>query len=105
VGIVENPHPVVILIMLYILAFLMVSTIKYYSFKKKPELFRKMNFNVLVTAILVLIFIAAQPSIALFFMGLAYIVSGPFSTIKYHKLVKQEKAETPKTEEHHINPV
>ncbi len=104
-GIVKNPHPVAILIMLYALAFLMVSAIKYYSFKKKPELFRKMNFNVLVTAILVLIFIAAQPSIALFFMGLAYIVSGPFSAIKRHKLVKKQKAETPKTEENHINPV
>jgi hypothetical protein len=38
-------------------------------------------------------------------MGLAYIISGPFFTIKHHKLVKQEKAETSKTEEHHINPV
>ncbi len=55
-----------------------------------------MNFNVLVTAILVLIFIAAQPSIALFFMGLAYIVSGPFSAIKRHKLVKNKRPKPPK---------
>ncbi len=59
----------------------MVSTIKYYSFKK-PELFKKMNFNVLVTAILVLIFIASQPSIALFIFGFAYIISGPLRHFK-----------------------
>ena len=49
-----NANSVVILIMLYMLAFLMVSAIKYPSFKKNPELFRKMNFNVLVIAILLL---------------------------------------------------
>ena len=87
-----NANPVVIIIMLYMLAFLMVSTIKYSSFKKNSELFRKMNFNVLVTVILVLIFIAAQPPIALFLLGLAYVASGPIITIKYHKLIKQKEA-------------
>lgn len=85
-------HPILILVLLYTLSFLMVSTIKYNSFKK-PELFKKMNFNVLVAAILVLIFIAAQPSIALFLLGIAYVVSGPFSAIRKHKQAKVEKAE------------
>ncbi|MEJ2657287.1 MAG: hypothetical protein P8012_08810 [Desulfobacterales bacterium] len=58
-GIENKINPIFILVMLYILSFLMVSTIKYNSFKK-PELFKKMNFNVLVTMILILIFIAAQ---------------------------------------------
>jgi CDP-diacylglycerol---serine O-phosphatidyltransferase len=38
-------------IMLYGISFLMVSSIKYYSFKK-PELFRKKSFNVLVAFLL-----------------------------------------------------
>ncbi len=86
-------NPILILILLYTLSFLMVSTIKYNSFKK-PELFRKMNFNVLVAVILILIFIAAQPSIALFLLGVAYVVSGPYSTIKHHKKASQAATRT-----------
>ncbi len=65
-------NPFIVLILLYSLSFLMVSTIKYNSFKK-PEFFHRMNFNVLVSAVLILIFIAAQPSIAFFLFGLIYI--------------------------------
>ncbi len=77
-------HPLVFLVLLHILSFLMVSTIKYYSFKKQ-EFLRNKNFNVLVAAILVLIFIAAQPSIALFLMAAAYLVSGPVVTLLNHQ--------------------
>ncbi|MDO9565695.1 MAG: CDP-diacylglycerol--serine O-phosphatidyltransferase [Candidatus Desulfaltia sp.] len=104
-GISGGANPVVILIMLYTLAFLMVSTFKYSSFKKNPKLSKKMNFNVLVTVILILIFIAAQPPVALFLLGLVYIVSGPITTIKYHKLIKQKEAEPHKTERHDTKPV
>ena len=78
--------------MLYVLSFLMVSSIKYNSFKK-PELFKKMNFNILVASILILIFIAAQPSIALFLFGAAYVVSGPFTAIRNYQKFRREKAE------------
>ncbi|MFH1582068.1 MAG: CDP-diacylglycerol--serine O-phosphatidyltransferase [Pseudomonadota bacterium] len=104
-GIAGNANSVVILIMLYMLAFLMVSTIKYNSFKKNPEIFRRMNFNVLVTAILILIFIAAQPPVALFLLGLVYVGSGPITTIRYHKLIKQKEAESGKTEDNDARPV
>jgi len=103
-GIVGYENPVIILVMIYLLSFLMVSTIKYNSFKK-PELFRKMKFNVLVTAILILIFIAAQPSIALFLFGVVYILSGPFFSIRYYRKIKQEKAETLKTNKHKTTPI
>jgi CDP-diacylglycerol---serine O-phosphatidyltransferase len=83
-GIENEINPILILMMLYILSFLMVSTIKYNSFKR-AELFKKMNFNVLVTIILVLIFIAAQPSVALFFLALIYIASGPFIRLKHQR--------------------
>lgn len=96
-GLGVESHPVVILIMLYALAFLMVSNIKYNSFKK-PELFRKMNFNVLVTSILILIFIAAQPSIALFTLGVSYVLSGPLTTLWRLKKAKQEITKTRKVD-------
>ena len=76
-GLLMAPQAMLLLTMLYILSFLMVSNIKYYSFKR-PELFKRMNFNVLVAAILIMIFIASQPPIALFSMGLVYVISGPF---------------------------
>ena len=45
-----DENKVLMLIMLYALSFLMVSSIKYNSFKK-PELFKKMSFNVLVASV------------------------------------------------------
>jgi CDP-diacylglycerol---serine O-phosphatidyltransferase len=92
-------NPIFILVLLYILSFLMVSTIKYNSLKK-PELFRKMNFNVLVAIILILIFIAAQPSLALFLLGLAYVVSGPIHTLRKHIKIKRKTPGTVELDEH-----
>lgn len=65
-----------VLVLMYVLSFLMVSSIRYFSLKK-IELFRAMNFNVLVSMILVLTLIAAKPSITLLLASLAYIASGP----------------------------
>ena len=45
------------------------------------------------SAILVLIFIAAQPSIALFLPGLAYVISGPLTTLRFYRSMKHTKAE------------
>jgi CDP-diacylglycerol--serine O-phosphatidyltransferase len=86
-GFAVEPYRLIILIMLYVLAFLMVSNIQYNSFKKAGP-YRKMTFNVLVAVILVLIFIAAQPSIALFALSLSYVASGPLSAVwrHFHKL-------------------
>ncbi|MBW2100635.1 MAG: CDP-diacylglycerol--serine O-phosphatidyltransferase, partial [Deltaproteobacteria bacterium] len=81
---------ILIMVMLYILSFLMVSSVSYNSFKK-PELFRKMNFNVLVAVILILIFIASQPSIALFSLGLAYVISGPVTKVRFLKKSENKK--------------
>jgi CDP-diacylglycerol---serine O-phosphatidyltransferase len=98
-GLAGKIHPIFILVLLYILSFLMVSTIKYDSFKK-PELFRKMNFNVLVAIILILVFIAAQPSIALFLLGIMYVSSGPFNTLRDQRRIKQRSSGTVELEEH-----
>ena len=105
-GIGSDANKVMMLILLYGLSFLMVSSIKYNSFKK-PELFKKMNFNVLVAAILILIFIAAHPAIALFLLGLTYVLSGPFTALLRYKSLKQKqkKPETQEPDEHHSSPI
>jgi len=59
-----------------------------------------MNFNVLVAVILIFIFIAAQPSVALFLLGIAYVISGPLMTFRHYKAVKRMKSETPETDVH-----
>ena len=72
---------VVALMTLYALAFLMVSSIRYFSFKK-GELLRQMNFNALVAGILVFVFIAAHPPVALFLVGIGYVASGPVLALR-----------------------
>jgi len=103
-GIGSSANKILILMLIYVLSFLMVSSIKFHSFKK-PELFKKMNFNVLVAAVLIMIFIAAQPAIALFSIGLAYIMSGPFGFLRKYKALKKKKAELRKKDEHRSNQV
>lgn len=65
-----------ILILIYLLAFLMVSNVKYYSFKD-PELIKRQPFGFLVLAVLLLIVIAAEPAIMMFALFVCYILSGP----------------------------
>lgn len=93
-----SEYPVLVLLMLYGLAFLMVSTIKYYSFKKL-ELFKKMNFNFLVATVLVLSFVAAQPSAALFLCGAAYVISGPILHFRHSRKIRQRQAEAQNMED------
>lgn len=103
-GIENQVHPFVFLTMLYLLSFLMVSTVRYNSFKK-IALLRNMNFNVLVTAILILIFIAAQPPIALFLIGITYVISGPLGTLKHYWQVRHLPDEAASEDDQEANPV
>lgn len=93
----DNVNPVLIFIIMNALSFLMVSAIKYNSFKK-PELFKKMKFNVFVGAIIIFIFIAAEPSITLFIMGLLYVMSGPFGSLRHFKNINRSIANTHKAD-------
>lgn len=83
-------YPVVFLVSIYLLSFLMVSSVKYESFKK-AELFKKMKFNVLVAVILVFVFIAQRPQLVLFCIALAYGISGPIMTVLYMLKTRHEK--------------
>ena len=61
--------------LIYCLAFLMVSNVKYYSFKD-PELVKRQPFGFLVLAIFLIIVIVARPEIMLFILALTYVASG-----------------------------
>jgi CDP-diacylglycerol--serine O-phosphatidyltransferase len=81
-----------ILILIYSLAFLMVSSFRYYSFKD-PELIKRQPFAVLVLAILLLIVIAAEPVVMLFAVFLLYVLSGPIGFLmSYPRRRRLEKA-------------
>lgn len=74
-----------VVLLIYILAYLMVSNHNYNSFKD-PELLRRQPFGFLVLAIILIIVIVAQPEIMLFTMASLYVISGPVSTVmKYFR--------------------
>jgi CDP-diacylglycerol--serine O-phosphatidyltransferase len=75
---------VTILIMIYALSFLMVSTLKYYSFKR-AGLFKTMKFNMLVLVVLFSIVVAAEPAVTFFLIMLGYVASGPFISLWLRK--------------------
>jgi CDP-diacylglycerol--serine O-phosphatidyltransferase len=65
-----------VLLLIYFLALLMVSSFRYYSFKD-PELVKRQPFGFLVMAIFIIMVIVAEPQIMFFVLFLCYIVSGP----------------------------
>ncbi|MFQ5901122.1 MAG: CDP-diacylglycerol--serine O-phosphatidyltransferase [Thermodesulfobacteriota bacterium] len=67
---------ITILLFIYLLAFLMVSNIKYHSFKEL-NLTRKKPFKLLVGMIFIFIIIANEPHLMLFLLSLSYVISGP----------------------------
>lgn len=88
-GMPENKR-IIIIFVIYMLSFLMVSTIDYLSFKEFDIKNRK-PFNVLVSIILICILIAYKPKIILFFILLSYILSGPIITL-YRLYGKRSRA-------------
>ena len=67
--------PLLIVVMTYVLAFLMVSNIRYWSFKG-VEMHARRPFQVLVAAVLVVMVITAAPQVMLFTLFAAYAASG-----------------------------
>lgn len=80
-----------ILVLIYVLAFLMVSNFRYYSFKD-PELFKRQPFGFLVLAIFLIIVIVAQPEIMFFSLFVIYTVSGPIGYLAH--LIRRRKRTT-----------
>lgn len=93
----EEGKPFLILALIYALAFLMVSTFRYRSFKDFYLRGRK-PFHVLVSAILFLIVLAAQPQIMLFVLFTGYAVSGVLERPLSILFRKHQRTGTPKTD-------
>ena len=72
---------IAVLAMIYILAFLMVSNIRYFSFKEL-DLAKRKPFSIFIFIILSMIVIIMQPIIVLFIFALAYVFSGPVMMIR-----------------------
>ena len=72
--------PMACLILVYVLSFLMVSTMRYASFKEYG-FFKAHPFSSMVTVILLFVLVASRPKMLgfLFFMG--YLISGPIYTM------------------------
>lgn len=86
-----------ILFLLFPLSFLMVSNIRYPSFKDLALLKRK-PFNTLVAMILTIVVVVAEPAITLFIFSCFYLVSGPGKAVReWHKkrmtALREEKRE------------
>ncbi len=69
-----------VLLTIYVLAFLMVSTVKFYSFKDLEPL-RRRPFNTLVVFVFLALLLAAEPQVMTFVFASAYIVSGPVGEV------------------------
>jgi CDP-diacylglycerol--serine O-phosphatidyltransferase len=74
-GFSESRH-IISIVIIYVLSFLMVSSIRYMSFKEF-NIRNQKPFNVLVAIILVFIVIAYKPNVLLFLIMLLYTLSGP----------------------------
>ncbi|MFH2012134.1 MAG: CDP-diacylglycerol--serine O-phosphatidyltransferase [Pseudomonadota bacterium] len=93
----EDTKHITVLCMIYILSFLMVSSIKYYSFKELGLLKRR-PFSFLVTFVLLLILVVAKPQIVLFAFFLSYALSGPITIIYYQRRKASEKLKEKESE-------
>lgn len=86
-----------VLVMIYLLAFLMVSNIRYFSIKGL-DLFRRKPFRSLVLLILCIIIVVAEPEITLFSIFTFYVLSGPVSLLTAlwkRRLAKRVSREQP----------
>ncbi len=91
----KEVRPIVVLVMTYLLAYLMVSTIKYRSFKD-VHLGERKPLSALVAAVLLLIVIVAQPQIMLFVLCVLYASSGPAERLfVYVRRLVKKKAHEP----------
>ncbi len=77
-----------LLLISYLLSGLMVSTVKYNSFKDL-QLARRKPFNALIIVVLLIFFVVAAPHIMFFALCFAYVLSGP-TTYIFHVLIKSK---------------
>ncbi len=86
-GFAVSPQSIFMPILIYILAFLMVSDVRYYSFKDMGY-FKGRPFRSTMAAIMLLVIIFIEPEVTLFFITSAYALSGPVYTLLNRKTFK-----------------
>lgn len=78
--------------LIYALAFLMVSNIRYYSFKDMSY-FKDKPFRSAVAAIILIVVVLTEPKIMLFVMTMGYVFSGPvYSLVLWLKKPSREES-------------
>jgi len=82
---------ITVLMLIYGLAYLMISNVKYYSFKEF-NLSQRMPFSMLVALIFLLVVIAAEPTIILFLLTLGYALSGPITGLVARRKKLEQQA-------------
>jgi CDP-diacylglycerol--serine O-phosphatidyltransferase len=80
---------IVLLLLVYTLSYLMVSSHEYLSFKHL-ETDKVKTFQVLVTMVLIVMLVATEPQVTLFLVALIYVLSGPVGG-GYSLLTRQKK--------------
>ena len=86
---IEKIEPIILVMTVYLLAFLMVSNIRYRSFKRL-DLTKKKPFNILVFAILFIYIIATIPELMIFVITVLYALSGPVERLLFRKKARPE---------------
>lgn len=77
-------HPLFVVMSVYLLSFLMVSNIKYKSFKYL-ELRKKRPFGILIFTVLFIYIVVTIPEIMIFLIFFLYALSGPLRRFLPHK--------------------
>jgi CDP-diacylglycerol--serine O-phosphatidyltransferase len=91
VGVEGKFHNIFIMVFVIILSLLMVSSIKYYSFKDMKLLVRK-PFMIFFGLVVLSIIIVAEPELMFFVLILGYALSGPiWWVVKFIKKTKEKK--------------
>lgn len=85
----ESVRHISILLMVYLLSYLMISTHRYLSFKH-TDVAKEKRFHFMVGLILLLILLASEPPVTLFIATFLYILSGPLLGL-FGRLRKNEK--------------
>jgi len=93
IGLEGSVKHISLLALVYGLAYLMVSTHPYYSFKKAPTLEKLKTFQLLVGLLLIFVMIAAEPQIMMFVIISSYVASGPAIALyrQFRKMLNRSK--------------
>ncbi|WP_035273867.1 CDP-diacylglycerol--serine O-phosphatidyltransferase [Desulfogranum japonicum] len=100
-GATDTVKHVSLLLLVYLLSYLMVSTHRYLSFKQ-TNIGKERKFQLIVAMLLLFILLATEPPITLFFATLFYILHGPIMAFKdfiSHRKKKRQKRISHKSNE------